>query len=98
MDNPRPEGEDKARLARMIDSLLYATPEEGVDLCFSFDTTGSMYSCLEKVRANITQTVTKLMADIPNLRVGTHLFAVLLPHFICATHLRPSDHRARRLL
>ena len=70
MDNPRPEGADKERLERMIDSLLYANAEEGIDLCFSFDTTGSMYACLEKVRQNISSTCTKLLADIPKLRIG----------------------------
>lgn len=88
MDDPRPEGEDKERLVRMIDSLLYSNSEEGVDLwyvcaasfplhpilmnapSFSFDTTGSMYACLQKVRENIATTCTKLLTDIPNMRIS----------------------------
>lgn len=43
---------------------------EGVDLVFSFDTTGSMYPCLAEVRRNIDQILDPLFAEIPGLRVG----------------------------
>jgi hypothetical protein len=42
MDNPR--GGDEERLARMVDSLLYSNAEEGVDVVFSFDTTGARWA------------------------------------------------------
>jgi hypothetical protein len=43
---------------------------DSIDLCFSFDTTGSMYPCLTQVRRYVKDTVQKLFSRIPNLRVG----------------------------
>jgi hypothetical protein len=40
------------------------------EIVVSFDTTGSMYPCLTQVRRNVEDTVRKLFADIPNLRIG----------------------------
>ncbi len=42
----------------------------GVDVCFTFDTTGSMYPCLTQVRRNVKETVRRLFHDIPNLRIA----------------------------
>ncbi len=42
----------------------------GVDLCLSFDTTGSMYPCLTQVRRAVVGLVRRLFKDIPNLRVA----------------------------
>lgn len=42
----------------------------GVDVCFTFDTTGSMYPCLTQVRRNVKETVRRLFRDIPNLRIA----------------------------
>jgi hypothetical protein len=44
--------------------------KKGVDLVFSFDTTGSMYSCLAQLRRNVQSSVRKLFQEIPNLRIG----------------------------
>jgi hypothetical protein len=41
-----------------------------VEVVFSFDTTGSMYPCLTQVRRNIKNTVTRLIAEIPQMRIG----------------------------
>ena len=41
-----------------------------VDIVFSFDTTGSMKSVIETVKANLATTVDRLFTDIPNLRIG----------------------------
>jgi hypothetical protein len=41
-----------------------------VDIIFSFDTTGSMASCLGEVRKKVSETVSRLMKDIPNIRIG----------------------------
>nr|XP_006821952.1 PREDICTED: uncharacterized protein LOC102809424 [Saccoglossus kowalevskii] len=41
-----------------------------VEVVFSFDTTGSMYSCLQKVRDKLGETVTRLLKDIPKIRIG----------------------------
>lgn len=43
---------------------------DSIDLLFTFDTTGSMYTCLAQVRRDISATVKRLFKDIPNLRVG----------------------------
>ena len=64
------EQAEQEKLADMVDSLLYADPSNGIDLCFTFDTTGSMFSCLQKVRENISTTCTKLLTDIPKIRIG----------------------------
>lgn len=41
-----------------------------IEVAFSFDTTGSMYPCLTQVRRNIKQTVTRLLDEIPGIRIG----------------------------
>jgi hypothetical protein len=41
-----------------------------VEVVFSFDTTGSMYPCLTQVRRKIKETVTRLMNEIPLIRIG----------------------------
>ena len=41
-----------------------------IDVVFSFDTTGSMYPCLTQVRRNIKSTVTRLLNEIPGMRIG----------------------------
>lgn len=37
---------------------------------FSFDTTGSMHTCLTQARRSISETVKRLFKDIPDLKVG----------------------------
>lgn len=41
-----------------------------IDIVFSFDTTGSMYPCLTQVRRNIKTTVTRLINEVPGMRIG----------------------------
>ncbi len=43
---------------------------ENIEVVFSFDTTGSMYPCLTQVRRKIKNTVTRLMDEIPIIRIG----------------------------
>jgi hypothetical protein len=43
---------------------------ENVEVVFSFDTTGSMYPCLTQVRRKIKNTVTRLISEIPGIRIG----------------------------
>lgn len=43
---------------------------EGIDVLFSFDTTGSMYPCLTQVRRYVEETVKLLFAEIPDIRVA----------------------------
>jgi hypothetical protein len=40
------------------------------EVVFSFDTTGSMYPCLTQVRRKIKNTVTRLIDEIPLIRIG----------------------------
>lgn len=44
--------------------------DQGIDIVFSFDTTGSMYPCLANVRSVISETVAELMKDIANIKIG----------------------------
>ncbi|MBD2665422.1 vWA domain-containing protein [Richelia sinica] len=41
-----------------------------IEVVFSFDTTGSMYPCLTQVRRKIKQTVTRLMNELPLIKIG----------------------------
>jgi len=41
-----------------------------VEVVFSFDTTGSMYPCLAQVRKKLGNTVSRLMKEIPGMRIG----------------------------
>lgn len=43
---------------------------DSIDVCLTFDTTGSMYPCLTQVRRVQSQLVKRLFKDIPNLRVA----------------------------
>ncbi|KAI9201821.1 uncharacterized protein BJ171DRAFT_584716 [Polychytrium aggregatum] len=40
------------------------------DIVFSFDATGSMYTCFEKVRQTIKNAVTRLLTNIPDIRIA----------------------------
>jgi hypothetical protein len=41
-----------------------------IEIVFSFDTTGSMYPCLTQVRRNLKNTVSRLLDEIPGIRIG----------------------------
>lgn len=43
---------------------------DSIDVCISFDTTGSMYPCLTQVRRSVSQVVRKLFSDISDLRIS----------------------------
>ncbi len=43
---------------------------ENIEVVFNFDTTGSMYPCLTQVRRKTKNTVTRLMDEIPIIRIG----------------------------
>ncbi|XP_067027065.1 uncharacterized protein [Acropora muricata] len=50
-----------------------AKASEGADekeIVFSFDTTGSMYPCLTQVRKRVEETVTRLLKEIPGIRIA----------------------------
>lgn len=46
------------------------TTPEAIDVVFSFDTTGSMTSCIGQVRRQVENVVKQLFASIPNLHIG----------------------------
>lgn len=51
--------------------VIVSTPvNSGIDIVFSFDTTGSMYPCLREVRRNITNIIPKLFSEIADLRIA----------------------------
>ncbi|XP_064614509.1 LOW QUALITY PROTEIN: uncharacterized protein LOC135478168 [Liolophura sinensis] len=56
----------------ITDAVLSSFNSAGrpVEVVFSFDTTGSMYSCLTEVRTKLRQACTRLLRDIPNIRIG----------------------------
>jgi hypothetical protein len=41
-----------------------------IDVVISFDTTGSMYPVLTQVRRKVKEAVTRLMAELPGIRIG----------------------------
>ena len=41
-----------------------------VEICFSFDTTGSMYQWLEEVKKKLKEIVNALFEKIPNIRIS----------------------------
>ena len=41
-----------------------------IEVVFSFDTTGSMYPCLTQVRRKIKDTVSRLLDEVPGIRIG----------------------------
>lgn len=44
--------------------------DDQIQIVFSFDTTGSMYSCLDTVRRHLKKIIKKLLNEIPNLHIG----------------------------
>eukprot|EP00761_Pharyngomonas_kirbyi_P012464 gb/GECH01012491.1/.p1 GENE.gb/GECH01012491.1/~~gb/GECH01012491.1/.p1 ORF type:complete len:786 (+),score=240.94 gb/GECH01012491.1/:1-2358(+) len=46
------------------------SPEPSVEIVFSFDTTGSMSPYLESVKKELSKILTRLLNEIPNIRVG----------------------------
>ena len=41
-----------------------------IDIVFSFDTTGSMSSCIEQVQQQLKEIISRLFMDVPNLKIG----------------------------
>lgn len=47
-----------------------ALPNGNMEIVFSFDTTGSMYSYLDEVRGRVSDMVQRLQADIPGIKMA----------------------------
>eukprot|EP01103_Thecamoeba_quadrilineata_P014439 TRINITY_DN4314_c0_g1_i1.p1 TRINITY_DN4314_c0_g1~~TRINITY_DN4314_c0_g1_i1.p1 ORF type:complete len:522 (-),score=141.43 TRINITY_DN4314_c0_g1_i1:1196-2629(-) len=67
--------EDQTESASMInpqDDFIDVDPDQESDLqvVFSFDTTGSVYPCLNEVRKNLAHHVSSLLDHLPNIRIG----------------------------
>ena len=64
----------KSKKAPVAKTPVAATPStetsEVIDVLISFDTTGSMYPCLQEVRSEVSKLVETLFNDIPDLRIG----------------------------
>ncbi|XP_013405111.1 uncharacterized protein LOC106169974 [Lingula anatina] len=45
-------------------------PGGPIEIVFSFDTTGSMSSCIMQVRQSVQDMIQRLMSDIPNLKIS----------------------------
>ncbi|PVD19564.1 hypothetical protein C0Q70_20054 [Pomacea canaliculata] len=58
-----------SRLLQAIKDSFHAGGRP-VEVVFSFDTTGSMYSCLQEVRSKLRECCTRLIQDIPRIRIG----------------------------
>ncbi len=54
----------------MLSSFVHSADKTGIDVVFSFDTTGSMYPCLEEVRHKLKEIIERLLKDIPNIRIA----------------------------
>jgi tRNA U34 5-carboxymethylaminomethyl modifying GTPase MnmE/TrmE len=52
-----------------------------MEICFSFDTTGSMSSCIAQVKGRVQDLIQRLQADIPGIRM-----AVVAHGDYCDTH------------
>jgi len=61
---------DEELKQKMLTSWAFADSSHGVDVAFSFDTTGSMYACLQEVRKKVSETVTQLLSNIKNIRIA----------------------------
>ncbi|XP_045166590.2 uncharacterized protein LOC123529987 [Mercenaria mercenaria] len=54
-----------------MDTTTAGPSSDGLmEVAISFDTTGSMYGCLEEVRAKVQDLVQRLQTDIPGIRVA----------------------------
>ncbi|XP_074659039.1 uncharacterized protein LOC141911864 [Tubulanus polymorphus] len=71
-DNETLQVQEAGADADKVDEVMssFQTDGRSIEVVFSFDTTGSMYSCLEQVRTKLRETVTRLLRDIPTIRIG----------------------------
>lgn len=77
-----------AHYTRAKTSHFPGEDSEGVEVCISFDTTGSTHSCLDEVRRSVKATIRRLLKDIPIIIITktSHSFALLsLPMVTTAT-------------
>jgi small GTP-binding protein len=54
----------------LLSSFAKGAKSSKVEIVFSFDTTGSMSSCIKEVMKKVKETTTRLMKDIKDIRIG----------------------------
>jgi len=54
----------------VLSSFHHTADKTGIDVAFSFDTTASMYPCLQEVRDKLQEITARLLKDIPNIRIA----------------------------
>jgi tRNA U34 5-carboxymethylaminomethyl modifying GTPase MnmE/TrmE len=64
-----------------------AVPGGPMEICFSFDTTGSMSSCIAQVKGRVQDLIQRFQADIPEIRM-----AVVAHGDYCDTHTYITKH------
>ncbi|GAM23849.1 hypothetical protein SAMD00019534_070240 [Acytostelium subglobosum LB1] len=69
---PVPAGadEDVFDQEALLKSFAETSISSDVEIVFCFDTTGSMASIIQNVRTQVESTVSRLIKDIPNIRIG----------------------------
>eukprot|EP01098_Paradermamoeba_levis_P008159 TRINITY_DN3383_c0_g1_i7.p1 TRINITY_DN3383_c0_g1~~TRINITY_DN3383_c0_g1_i7.p1 ORF type:complete len:485 (+),score=184.56 TRINITY_DN3383_c0_g1_i7:65-1456(+) len=65
---PPPNAEETKK--GLIDSFRSGSSSKDVEVVFSFDTTGSMYSYLTQVRNELANMIARLLKDLPSIRIG----------------------------
>lgn len=63
-----PEPDAEFIKAQLVSS--FAASSKDIEVVFAFDTTGSMYSVLVQLRADLSKMVAALIADVPNIKIG----------------------------
>jgi hypothetical protein len=53
-----------------MNAMSIANVVNGIDICISFDTTGSMYPCMTQVIRNVMKMTTQLFSSISDLRIS----------------------------
>lgn len=59
---------------RATTRVMRPASQDSLDIAFVFDTTGSMYRCLEEVRRELTRLAVEVSSSIPNTRIGVVAF------------------------
>jgi hypothetical protein len=58
----------------IVTQVVIAPAVNKFDICFAFDTTGSMSGCISQVKQNIQKIVKELFKNIPNVRISLVAF------------------------
>ncbi|KAF2078027.1 hypothetical protein CYY_000665 [Polysphondylium violaceum] len=67
---PPPPVEEYFDKDALLSSFVESSISSDVEIVFCFDTTGSMASIIQSVRTQVVETVSRLMKDIPNIKIG----------------------------